>query len=73
MKTKVYDGYNNTCIGTFSSREEAERWLGKRAYEWNYGMMGQWSNDGKDYFDCGPRVFFIYNEKSSCLNQEGNI
>lgn len=73
METKVYDEDTKECIGIFRSRWDAERWLGKRAYEWNYGIIGQWSSDGKDYFDCGPKIFFIYNEESSCLNQEDNL
>lgn len=70
---KLYNVYQETLVGTFTSRAAAEAWLSRRAQEWNYGLMRQWSMDGKDYFDCGPRVFFLYSEKSSGTSQPNGL
>jgi len=56
---EVYNAYESKLIGVFASRAKAEQWIGKRAAAWNYGLCRQWSHDGWDYFDVGPRVFKI--------------
>ena len=43
----------------FANIELAKQWLGKMAYNLNYGMMRQWFHRGYTYFDVGPRVFRI--------------
>ena len=56
---KVYNLYDNKLVGTFPSKEEAERWIGQRACDWNYGIFGEWTYDGKHCYDVGSRVFYI--------------
>ena len=60
----VYNAYEDELMYTFDSREEAERWIGKCAVEWNYGMCREWIDDDKHYYDVGPIVFYIKEKQS---------
>jgi len=61
---KIYNAYSKEVVKTFDTREEADQWIGQRAYEWNYGLMREWTIEGITYYDCGPRVFYICEEKA---------
>ena len=59
---KVYNLYDDELMYEFDNRDEAEKWIGKCAFEWNDGRYRFWSQDGKDCYDVGPRVFYIKEE-----------
>lgn len=66
---EVYNAYENKLVAIFSDRKRAEAWIGRRAHDWNYGLCREWSTDGWDYFDVGPRVFKIKHEEVSVCAQ----
>jgi len=56
---EVYNAYDSKLVGIFPNRTKAENWITRRAAQWNYCIFRQWSMDGWDFFDVGPRVFKI--------------
>lgn len=60
---EVFEQYSKAKVGTFPTREKAEAWIYRRAVEWNFGIYRTYTIGKKTYYDCGPRTFFIINEK----------
>lgn len=56
---ELYTAYENKLVGIFPTKDKLNRWIGRRANDWNYGIYREWSMDGKHYFDVGPRVFYV--------------
>ena len=64
MEVKIYNAYDNKLVGTFMTMKSAERWIGKRATDWNHGIFRIWQEEDRRFYDVGPRVFYINLEKS---------
>ena len=56
---KVFNAYSMEEVNTFSTRKEAEKWLGEQAYLYNCGIFRYWTSEGYDFYDIGPRVYCI--------------
>lgn len=61
---EVYNAYSDELMYDFNNRDEAEKWIGKCAFDWNYGLCREWKTNGKHYYDVGPKVFYIKEEQS---------
>ncbi len=56
---ELYNAHDNKLVGIFPTQDKLNRWIGRRAQNWNYGLCREWSMNGKHFFDIGPRVFYI--------------
>lgn len=55
----VYYVYGNELAHSFSTYDEAARWLGKEAHTYNCGIMRMWDDEGYRYYDTGRDVYRI--------------
>lgn len=59
QKYEVTEIYVNNPKTLLMTLDEVHRFTGAIARKFNCGLIRRWSQDGYDYYDCGPRSFKV--------------
>lgn len=59
----IYNSYSHEIARFCIDMDEAMKWIASQANQLNYGVYRSWTTNGKTFYDVGPRVYYIEENK----------